>query len=99
MAIGSGFQSSAKTSYSQYFAVTQALVKLLATHGGQSLTETKVEEKILTSPLENPSQCPLMLANALAACVISIKLCSNHRQWAAQQLVSKINRIEILGFL
>lgn len=88
MATGSAFRSSAKNSYSQCFAVTQALVKLLATHGGQSLTENKIEEKVLASPLESPNQCPLMLANALAACVISVKLCSSHRQWAAQQLVS-----------
>lgn len=30
---------------------------------------------------------PLELANALAACVLSARLTSKHRQWAAQQLV------------
>lgn len=30
---------------------------------------------------------PLELANALAACALSARLTSTHRQWAAQQLV------------
>lgn len=30
---------------------------------------------------------PLELANALAACCLSSRLSSQHRQWAAQQLV------------
>lgn len=33
---------------------------------------------------------PLELANALAACVLSAKLTSKHRQWAAQQLVKAL---------
>ncbi|MEQ2204788.1 putative E3 ubiquitin-protein ligase herc1, partial [Xenoophorus captivus] len=39
-------------------------------------------------PFHNPSAVgPLELANALAACCLSSRLSSQHRQWAAQQLV------------
>lgn len=44
----------------------------------------------------SPSPClrarvgPLELANALAACVLSARLTSKHRQWAAQQLVKAL---------
>lgn len=34
-----------------------------------------------------PAVGPLELANALAACCLSSRLSSQHRQWAAQQLV------------
>ena len=34
---------------------------------------------------------PLHLANALAACVLSARLGSEHRQWAAQQLVKTLS--------
>lgn len=33
---------------------------------------------------------PLELANALAACALSARLTSKHRQWAAQQLVQAL---------
>lgn len=33
---------------------------------------------------------PLELANALAACVLSARLTSKHRRWAAQQLVQAL---------
>lgn len=44
------------------------------------------------SPLPHPSARvgPLELANALAACVLSARLTSKHRQWAAQQLVQAL---------
>lgn len=39
-------------------------------------------------PSHNPSAVgPLELANALSACCLSSRLSSQHRQWAAQQLV------------
>ena len=41
----------------------------------------------LTSPEETFQASPLHLSNALAACVLSARLHSEHRQWAAQQLV------------
>lgn len=43
---------------------------------------------LYTHPSYNPTAVgPLELANALAACCLSSRLSSGHRQWAAQQLV------------
>uniref|UniRef100_A0A1A8FK92 HECT-type E3 ubiquitin transferase n=1 Tax=Nothobranchius korthausae TaxID=1143690 RepID=A0A1A8FK92_9TELE len=42
------------------------------------------------SPLLSIRVGPLELANALAACVLSARLNSKHRQWAAQQLVKAL---------
>ncbi|XP_028637266.1 probable E3 ubiquitin-protein ligase HERC1 [Grammomys surdaster] len=61
------------------FVVTQALVALLADKGAKlrpNYDKTEIEKK-----------GPLELANALAACCLSSRLSSQHRQWAAQQLV------------
>ncbi|MXQ86267.1 hypothetical protein E5288_WYG006562 [Bos mutus] len=61
------------------FVVTQALVALLADKGAKlrpNYDKSEVEKK-----------GPLELANALAACCLSSRLSSQHRQWAAQQLV------------
>ncbi|KAL7980305.1 hypothetical protein Chor_014634 [Crotalus horridus] len=61
------------------FVVTQALVALLADKGAKlrpSYDKAEMEKK-----------GPLELANALAACCLSSRLSSQHRQWAAQQLV------------
>ncbi|KAJ8248744.1 hypothetical protein GJAV_G00227260 [Gymnothorax javanicus] len=61
------------------FVVTQALVALLADKGAKlrpNYDKTDVEKR-----------GPLELANALAACCVSARLSSQHRQWAAQQLV------------
>ncbi|XP_060031692.1 probable E3 ubiquitin-protein ligase HERC1 [Erinaceus europaeus] len=61
------------------FVVTQALVALLADKGARlrpNYDKAEVEKK-----------GPLELANALAACCLSSRLSSQHRQWAAQQLV------------
>ncbi|KAM6980533.1 putative E3 ubiquitin-protein ligase HERC1 [Aplochiton taeniatus] len=61
------------------FVVTQALVALLADKGAKlrpSYDKTDIEKR-----------GPLELANALAACCLSSRLSSQHRQWAAQQLV------------
>ncbi|XP_071450243.1 probable E3 ubiquitin-protein ligase HERC1 [Hetaerina americana] len=63
------------------FAVTQALVSLLASHRGNSLTGSqKGEEKQSSGP-------SLELADALAACVLSSRLAPSYREWASQQLV------------
>lgn len=44
--------------------------------------------QLYAHPSHNPSAVgPLELANALAACCLSSRLSSQHRQWAAQQLV------------
>ncbi|KAL1007751.1 hypothetical protein UPYG_G00091160 [Umbra pygmaea] len=78
------------------FVVTQALVALLADKGAQlrpNYDKTDVEKRGLTAhvyahPSYNPTAVgPLELANALAACCLSSRLASGHRQWAAQQLV------------
>ncbi|XP_035991716.1 probable E3 ubiquitin-protein ligase HERC1 isoform X6 [Fundulus heteroclitus] len=61
------------------FVVTQALVALLADKGARL---RPVYDK---ADLEKRG--PLELANALAACCLSSRLSSQHRQWAAQQLV------------
>ncbi|KAL0271708.1 UNVERIFIED_CONTAM: hypothetical protein PYX00_008714 [Menopon gallinae] len=74
----------------QCFAVTQTLVKLFANNCNQGQSENKSDEKVLTNSLDGVEQCPLMLPNALAACMISGKLGSNNRQWAAQQFVRYI---------
>lgn len=48
----------------------------------------------MSSPTEEGSEKmrlgPLHLANALAACVLSGRLASHHRQWAAEQLVKTL---------
>ncbi|XP_062869323.1 probable E3 ubiquitin-protein ligase HERC1 isoform X2 [Trichomycterus rosablanca] len=61
------------------FVVTQALVALLADKGA------RLRPSYDSSELERKG--PLELANALAACCLSSRLSSQHRQWAAQQLV------------
>ncbi|XP_032830981.2 putative E3 ubiquitin-protein ligase HERC1 isoform X4 [Petromyzon marinus] len=78
------------------FVVTQALVALLAERGAKLRPGPDKEEEAKAgalSPLSvaaycaNPTLGPLELANALAACCLSARLSSQHRQWAAQQLV------------
>nr|XP_057932872.1 probable E3 ubiquitin-protein ligase HERC1 isoform X9 [Doryrhamphus excisus] len=61
------------------FVVTQALVALLADKGA------KLRPSYDKADMEKRG--PLELANALAACCLSSRLSSQHRQWAAQQLV------------
>ncbi|XP_067298543.1 probable E3 ubiquitin-protein ligase HERC1 isoform X4 [Pseudorasbora parva] len=78
------------------FVVTQALVALLADKGARlrhGYDKAELEKRGLMSPLYAHLFCaplavgPLELANALAACCLSSRLSSQHRQWAAQQLV------------
>lgn len=46
------------------------------------------DEKSTSSPVTDaPVISPLQLPDALAACVLSTRLASSHRQWASQQLV------------
>ncbi|KAF0022237.1 hypothetical protein F2P81_025499 [Scophthalmus maximus] len=61
------------------FVVTQALVALLADKGARLRPAHDKADAEKRGPLE--------LANALAACCLSSRLSSQHRQWAAQQLV------------
>ncbi|XP_058850990.1 probable E3 ubiquitin-protein ligase HERC1 isoform X1 [Acipenser ruthenus] len=79
------------------FVVTQALVALLADKGAKlrpNYDKADIEKRagfiahLYAHPSYNPSAVgPLELANALAACCLSSRLSSQHRQWAAQQLV------------
>uniref|UniRef100_A0A668SQ94 HECT-type E3 ubiquitin transferase n=1 Tax=Oreochromis aureus TaxID=47969 RepID=A0A668SQ94_OREAU len=61
------------------FVVTQALVALLADKGARLRPAYDKADMEKRGPLE--------LANALAACCLSSRLSSQHRQWGAQQLV------------
>ncbi|XP_077942009.1 putative E3 ubiquitin-protein ligase HERC1 isoform X9 [Gasterosteus aculeatus] len=79
------------------FVVTQALVALLADKGARlrpACDKADTEKRagliahLYAHPSHNPLAVgPLELANALAACCLSSRLSSQHRQWAAQQLV------------
>uniref|UniRef100_A0A8C2X9J9 HECT-type E3 ubiquitin transferase n=1 Tax=Cyclopterus lumpus TaxID=8103 RepID=A0A8C2X9J9_CYCLU len=64
------------------FLVTQNLVSLLTEKGVKCHGPDKGEHEANVGPLE--------LANALAACVLSARLTSKHRQWAAKQLVQAL---------
>ncbi|KAF7696652.1 hypothetical protein HF521_005070 [Silurus meridionalis] len=84
------------------FLVTQSLVSLLTEkrvryrYGAERAESNEAKES--GSPL-TPGPClsqatvrvgALELANALAACALSARLNSGHRQWAAQQLVQAL---------
>ncbi|XP_063334410.1 probable E3 ubiquitin-protein ligase HERC1 isoform X1 [Pelmatolapia mariae] len=86
------------------FLVTQSLVSLLTEKSHHCYTPDKAEHEtndagnqggsssLTPSSLPHLSAkvSPLELANALAACVLSARLTSKHRQWAAQQLVQAL---------
>uniref|UniRef100_A0A4W3J8I3 HECT-type E3 ubiquitin transferase n=1 Tax=Callorhinchus milii TaxID=7868 RepID=A0A4W3J8I3_CALMI len=75
-----------KPSGSPNFLVTQALVALLTEKGFRHQSNRDKEEADPKGPLE--------LANALAACCLSGRLSSGHRQWAAQQLLQALSTSE-----
>ncbi|KAE8284964.1 putative E3 ubiquitin-protein ligase HERC1 [Larimichthys crocea] len=87
------------------FLVTQSLVSLLTEKGVHCYSPDRAEHEAndtgsqgVSSSSLPPSPLPhlgarvgpLELANALAACVLSARLTSKHRQWAAQQLVQAL---------
>ncbi|XP_052393189.1 probable E3 ubiquitin-protein ligase HERC1 isoform X2 [Carassius gibelio] len=84
------------------FLVTQSLVSLLTEKGiryryNVERSESSESKEGGSPPPAGPplSQAamrvgPLELANALAACALSARLTSIHRQWAAQQLVQAL---------
>ncbi|KAL2099644.1 hypothetical protein ACEWY4_004038 [Coilia grayii] len=82
------------------FLVTQSLVSLLTEKGIRyryTAERSDSDTKDVMSPAAavSPAQVgvrvgPLELANALAACALSARLTSKHRQWAAQQLVQAL---------
>uniref|UniRef100_A0A7N8XV71 HECT-type E3 ubiquitin transferase n=1 Tax=Mastacembelus armatus TaxID=205130 RepID=A0A7N8XV71_9TELE len=67
---------------SSTFLVTQNLVSMLTEKGVHCYSPDRAEHEANVGPLE--------LANALAACVLSARLTSKHRQWAAQRLVQAL---------
>lgn len=56
--------------------------------GNQGLSSSSLPSSSL--PHVSARVCPLELSNALAACVLSARLASKHRQWATQQLVQAL---------
>ncbi|XP_059169765.1 probable E3 ubiquitin-protein ligase HERC1 isoform X3 [Physella acuta] len=80
------------------FAVTQALVSLLAQKGwSYKLLQAQLSaDKVSPTPPESPSndlsKCShLQMINALSACVISARMPPHHRQWSAKQLVRALS--------
>ncbi|KAJ3666590.1 hypothetical protein Zmor_002027 [Zophobas morio] len=80
------------------FAVTQALVNILSTHGGCSLLDLPKEE-VPSSPLNDPACLePLTLVNALAAYVMSCRVDPENREWASEQLFKAIaSKVQMLS--
>ncbi|XP_067888501.1 probable E3 ubiquitin-protein ligase HERC1 isoform X5 [Heterodontus francisci] len=93
-----------KLSGSSNFLVTQALVELLTEKGFRHHSSRAKEEAEPKDAVPNTSSSsyfyssshvgPLELANALAACCLSGRLSSRHRQWAAQHLVQALSTSE-----
>ncbi|CAL1541385.1 unnamed protein product [Lymnaea stagnalis] len=74
------------------FAVTQALVSLLAQKGwNYKLLQAQLSAD-KDSPSNELSKCShLQMINALSACVISARMPPHHRQWSAKQLVRALS--------
>ncbi|XP_050295909.1 probable E3 ubiquitin-protein ligase HERC1 isoform X2 [Anthonomus grandis grandis] len=80
------------------FAVTQALVNILSTHGGCSLLDLPKEEICLNSSPERQGVNPLTLANALSAYILSNRVNKQDKEWAAQQLFKCIaTKVQIMS--
>ncbi|KAJ8965419.1 hypothetical protein NQ314_004172 [Rhamnusium bicolor] len=72
------------------FAVTQALVNILSTHGGCSLMDLPKEE-MPASPQANRNNIgPLTLVNALSAYILTNRVDQTNKEWAAQQLYKSL---------
>ncbi|XP_060677251.1 probable E3 ubiquitin-protein ligase HERC1 isoform X1 [Hemiscyllium ocellatum] len=90
-----------RLSSSPNFLVTQTLVELLTEkgfrhHSSRDKEETEHKDAAATTTTTTPYYSsshvgPLELANALAACCLSGRLSSGHRQWAAQHLVQALS--------
>ncbi|XP_069780317.1 probable E3 ubiquitin-protein ligase HERC1 isoform X3 [Narcine bancroftii] len=91
-----------KLNGSSNFLVTQALVALLTEKGFRHQSRCEKEEPESKDVTHTSSPYfyssfhvgPLELANALAACCLSGRLGSGHRQWAAQHLVQVLSTTE-----
>ncbi|XP_071965475.1 probable E3 ubiquitin-protein ligase HERC1 isoform X2 [Antedon mediterranea] len=81
--------SDQKALTSPSFAVTQALVGLLAeTNTLHSISQDKPE--LCNKENMQSKLGPLHLTNALAACCLSARLAAQYKQWAAEQLVKSL---------
>uniref|UniRef100_A0A2C9KCS9 B30.2/SPRY domain-containing protein n=1 Tax=Biomphalaria glabrata TaxID=6526 RepID=A0A2C9KCS9_BIOGL len=80
------------TGESTAFAVTQALVSLLAQKGwNYKLLQAQLSAE-KESPSNELSKCShLQMLNALSACVISARMPPQHRQWSTKQLVRALS--------
>ncbi|KAL1506224.1 hypothetical protein ABEB36_005622 [Hypothenemus hampei] len=80
------------------FAVTQALVNILSTHGGCSLMDLPKEENVMSPHMERHGVGPLTLANALSAFILSNRVNKQDKEWAAQQLFKCIaTKVQIMS--
>lgn len=78
------------------FAVTQALVGILSTHGGCSLLDLPKEDLYINTPSDTNG--PLTLVNALSAFLLSNRVSNENREWAAEKLFKCIaTRIQALS--
>ncbi|XP_041374032.1 probable E3 ubiquitin-protein ligase HERC1 isoform X2 [Gigantopelta aegis] len=77
------------------FAVTQALVSLLVQKGwSQKLLQLQLAEDGVSAAMNSTADekfSPLLLINALSACLISTKIPFMYRQWAARQLMTALS--------
>ncbi|XP_074033510.1 probable E3 ubiquitin-protein ligase HERC1 isoform X2 [Leptinotarsa decemlineata] len=72
------------------FAVTQALVNILSTHGGCALMEIPKDEGVISAQPDGYDIGPLTLINALSAFIMSNQVDPANKQWAAQQLFKSL---------
>ncbi|XP_076258464.1 putative E3 ubiquitin-protein ligase HERC1 isoform X2 [Rhynchophorus ferrugineus] len=80
------------------FAVTQALVNILSTHGGCSLMDLPKEEICLNPSMDRQNVGPLVLANALSSYILSNRVVKQDKEWAAQQLFKSIaTKVQIMS--
>ncbi|XP_044756783.1 probable E3 ubiquitin-protein ligase HERC1 [Coccinella septempunctata] len=73
------------------FPVTQALINILSSHGGCSLLDIPKDESSLNASLDSPTVGPLTLVNALSAYIMSRRIDSTYKEWAAQKLFKSLS--------
>ncbi|XP_045467504.1 probable E3 ubiquitin-protein ligase HERC1 isoform X2 [Harmonia axyridis] len=74
------------------FPVTQALINILSTHGGCSMLDIPKDESSLNSSFDFDQLTvgPLTLVNALSAYIMSRRIDSTYKEWAAQKLFKSL---------
>lgn len=73
------------------FPVTQALINILSSHGGCSLLDVSKDESVLNANSDTPTAGPLTLVNALSAYIMSRRIDSTYKEWAAQKLFKSLS--------